>query len=271
MLIGEIPLQHWIDHFYGYGSWGSKIWFVALEEGGGDLPEEVAERINYFHDVHATATQPELCDIRDLYRQVAVRWEGARAGLFRNLHEYRFSEKAVLHGVWKNLIAFVHGYRNENVPDRLEYQKKSFALSSGGNESLIRLFPLPAPHNHGWYYSWLDLPPHFGFLKSRVSYQDHLYQRRMEGILNNIRAHKPEVVLMYGMGYINGLKQSVQEFFPGTKFKTAKAIKQQIPQHHLADIEGTKLIITTQIPALRHQRVETGFDWEKFGLQAAGY
>jgi len=44
-----------------------------------------------------------------------------------------------------------------------------------------------------------------------------------------------------------------------------KAIKQHIPQHHRVDLSGTTLLITTQIPALRHGRIETGFDWEAFG------
>ena len=48
-------------------------------------------------------------------------------------------------------------------------------------------------------------------------------------------------------------------------FALNKALPQQIPQHHRADFNGTTLIITTQIPALRHGRVETGFDWEVFG------
>ena len=80
-----------------------------------------------------------------------------------------------------------------------------------------------------------------------------------------MRTCKPEVVLMYGMDNINALKKSVQEFFPNAKFKIVKAIKQQIPQHHRADFDGTTLLITTQIPALRHNRIETGFDWQVFG------
>jgi hypothetical protein len=70
---------------------------------------------------------------------------------------------------------------------------------------------------------------------------------------------------MYDMENINLLKQSVQDFFPQAKFKAVKAVKQQIPQHHTADVNGTKLIITTQIPALRHNRKETGFDWQELG------
>ncbi len=87
----------------------------------------------------------------------------------------------------------------------------------------------------------------------------------MHSILKNISVYKPEVVLMYGMDNINLLKKSVHELFPSAKFKMVKAIKRQIPQHHRADFNGTTILITTQIPALRHNRVDTGFDWYKFG------
>jgi hypothetical protein len=72
------------------------------------------------------------------------------------------------------------------------------------------------------------------------------------------------------MNNIDRLKKSVQAFYPGTKFKMGKAIKLQIPSHHRADLPGTTLLLTTQIPALRHNRVETGFDWEEFGKVVKG-
>lgn len=263
MLIKEKLLKHWIDHFYGYGSWHAPFWFVSHEDGGGDLPEEVADKLNYFHREHPQV-DASLCDIRELYRHLAIRWEGPRAGAFNNHYEYRFDQHAISHGVWKNLVAFMHGYKKEALPDLLAYQKHTFASQSANNEALIRLYPLPCPHNHAWYYSWLDLPG-LGFLKSRALYQRHMYQRRMHQILSNIDTHKPEVVLMYGMENINALKQTVGEFFSNAKFRMIKAEKRQVPQHHRADIDGTTLLITTQIPALRHNRIETGFDWEEFG------
>jgi hypothetical protein len=278
MLIEENALKHWIDNFYGYGSWNAKFWFIGYEESGGEVPEEVAEKVNYFHKTHATIGQGTLCNIRELYRHISPPARSASSGksapsrnamagkaiLFANRYEYRFDKGAVQHGVWKNLIAFVHGYRNEQLPDLLAYQIHAFASSSAHNEALIQLYPLPSPHNHAWYYSWLDLPQ-LGFLKSRTLYQEHLYQRRINSILSNINTYKPEVVLMYGMDNINTLKKSVQESFHGARFKMIKATKRQIPQHHRADLDGTTLLITTQIPALRHNRIETGFDWEEFG------
>jgi hypothetical protein len=266
MLIDERHLIHWIEHFYGYGSWQAGIWFIAYEEGGGELPEEVAEKLEYFYNVHV-ASQTELCNLRDLYGQVAYRSDGPKTALYKTDYDYRFGSHAVQSGVWKNLIAFVHGYRHEKLPDLLEYQKKKLALPSSP-EALIRLFPLPSPHHHAWHYSWLDLPQS-RFLKHRAQYLDYLYPNRIRTILTNIRTHQPEVIVMYGMTNINELKKSVQTVFSSAVFKTVKAVKQEIPQHHAADLDGTKLIITTQIPALRHGRIETGFDWEKFGKMAA--
>ncbi len=259
MIIQPEPLQHWIENFYGYGSWNAKFWFIAHEESGGDLPEEEAEKFNYFYNLKATLESGALCDVRGLYKEVNARLDGPRASLFKTFYDYRFGENAVQHGLWKNLIAFVHGYQQRNLPDLLEYQRKDFLSPVAQREALIPLYPLPT-HHHAWYYSWLDLPQ-FPFLKSRSLFQEYIYPQRMQHILENILTHRPDVVLLYGMENVNTLKASVQEYFPSAKFKMIKAIKQKIPQHHIASIDSTKLLITTQVPALRHNRVETGFDW----------
>lgn len=253
-------LNHWIDNFYGYGSWRAPFWFVAYEESGGETVDEVGEKFQYFVNAHPD-TRPALCDIRELYKHVTFRMDGPRADLFENRYDFRFGSNAVLHGVWKNLIDFVQGYTGESIGDILDYQKNRFVTD---REALIRLFPLPGPHSHAWYYSWLDLPD-CGFLKTRALYEEHVYEKRIRTILENIHTHKPGIVLMYGMNHINMLKKSVQEFFSGATFKTVKAVKQQLPQHHRADLGATTLLITTQIPALRHGRVETGFEWGVFG------
>jgi len=261
MLIQPEALEHWIEKFYGYGLWTAKFWFVGYEEGGGDLPEEVADKMNYFFRKHGNDREPTLCNIRELYKQVRFPYDGPKSDIYNTLHDYRFESKSVQHGVWKNLIAFVHGYRGKKLPDLFKYQLNKFATE---NEALIQLYPLPSPHNHAWYYSWLDMPD-FAFLKSRLLYEDHVYQNRIESILKNVIAYKPEIVLMYGMNNINTLKSSVLKFFPDARFKMTAATKLEIPQHHRTEIGGTTMIITTQIPTLRHNRIETGFDWLEFG------
>lgn len=262
MLIEEKPLKYWIENFYGYGSWLAKFWFIGYEESGADTPEEVADRLNYFYNLQKSVP-PGLCDIRELYRHAAFRVEGPRAEKFASLYDYRFGSHATLHGLWKNLIAFVHGYQGKQFPDLISYQINSFVSPSAPNEAMIPLYPLPA-HDHAWYYAWLDLPQ-FPFLKRRSLFQDYVYPGRMRTILENMLTYKPEVVLMYGMDNINILKKSVEEFFQIGGFKIVRGIKRQIPQYHRIELNGTLLLITTQIPALKHRRIETGFDWYEFG------
>lgn len=259
MLVDDRLLNHWINHFYGYGSWDADLWLIGYEEGGGDLPEEVAEKIGYFNQHHA-GPDAHLCDIRALYQQVTALEEN-KANAHANLFDYRFGDKAVLHNGWKNLVAFGHGYAGKKLPNALSYQKSRMATET---EALISLLPLPSPHNHAWYYSWLDLP-HSQFLKSRSQYEARVLPGRIQTIMQRIQSHQPGCALMYGMKNIQVIKESVKTFFPKVKFKTAKAIPLQIPQHHVAKLGATVLVITTQLPTLRHNRVETGFDWERFG------
>jgi hypothetical protein len=264
MLIREQALQHWIDNYYGYGSWNAGLWFISLEEGGGDTPEEVAAKVNYFERAHPDASRPTLCDLREAYKSVPFTDDGPKADLFTTLYDYRFGSAAIPNNIWKNLSLFVHAFKGEVPPDPLSYQQTRFALSEGGREALIKLYPLPSPHNHAWYYSWLDLP-RLRFLKSRSLYQKHLFKTRLDNILRAIELHKPELVLMYGMENIIVLKESIEQFFPGAKFQMIKAVKQTIPQHHRAYVHGTLILVTTQIPTLRHNRVESGFEWHAFG------
>lgn len=269
MLIEEEALRHWIDSFYGYGSWHARFWFVAYEEGGGELPEDVAERITYFKTHHPEPGGDALCDIRDLYRAVTLRWGGPKAKSYRTLYDYRFGDQAPANTVWKNLAAFEYAFRDESLPSYIDYQKYTFASPTARNEALLKLYPLPSAHHHGWYYSWLDLPG-LPFIRSRTTYEEEVYPKRIQRLLSNIKIYKPELVLFFGMNNINTLKASVQAHFPNAQFMLVKAIKRHIPQHHRADMDGTTLLITTQIPALRHNRVETGFDWEAFGKAVRG-
>jgi hypothetical protein len=268
MLITEQKLNHWLNNFYGYGSWQARFWFIGYDEPGGDVPEEVADKFNYFYSTHS-GSEVTLCDIRKLYQHVKVTPENNKANLFANRFEYRFGKAAIQSTVWKNLTAFVHGYDHKPVSDPFTYQQKKFAMPDLKNEALLSLYPLPGSHTHAWHYNWLNFTGS-DFLRSQLLYEEHIYPQRIQTIFSKIKEHKPEVVLMFGMKNISGLKKSVQDFFSDVQFTQGKGIKLKIPQHHHANLNGTTLIITTQIPALRHGRVETGFDWEEFGKRISG-
>ena len=117
MVINDSQLLHWLNHFYGYGSWNARIWFVNYEDGGGDLPEDVADKLDYFAGAHPNVMEPVLADIRELYKHAALRIEGPKRETYKNLYDYRFGNKSLLNGVWKNLIAFAHAFNGEAQPD----------------------------------------------------------------------------------------------------------------------------------------------------------
>lgn len=263
MLITNHKLNHWLTNFYGYGSWQAQFWFIGYEEPGGDVPQEVADKFNYFYTHHPEAG-PTLCNIRDLYKHVSLGPEDPKADKFSTRFDYRFGATAIPSTIWRNLIAFESGYEHQPLPDTFAYQQEKFAVPDLKKEALIPLYPLPGSHTHSWHYNWLNLSG-CDFLRSQQRYEEHVYEQRMQTILSKIKTHKPEVVLMYGMKNINGLKKSVQDSLGNVKFVTGKGIKLKIPQHHRADLNGTTLIITTQIPALRHGRIESGFEWGEFG------
>lgn len=267
MLIDESRLTHWINCFYGYGSWSAPLWFVSYEETGGETPEEVADKINYFQRVHPVE-ECTLCDARALYRHVGISWDGPKGEKYANRYDFRFGSEAVLHGAWKNLIAFMHGYEGRPVPDLLSYQRTFFLSPSVTDAALIPLFPLPSD-GHAWHYSWLDLPS-LPFLKGRALYEQKVYPSRINNLFNLIARHQPKLVLMYGMNSIHALKASAQAFYPATRFTSVKAVSRQTPPYHVTSLGNTRLLITTQIPALRHNRVETGFDWEQLGRTLNG-
>lgn len=263
LAIDERKLNKWIHHFYGYGSWSAPFWFIGYDETGGDVPEEVADKINYFHRAHPDK-QPALCDVRELYENVSIYEEGTKGEKFKNRFEYRFGPEAVQHGVWKNLIAFMHGYRRKKVPDLLDYQKSRFLSPDAADAALISLYPLPSPHGHAWYYAWLDMPS-MPFLKTRSAYETLVYPHRMRTLMEMMAKHQPELVLMFGMNNINHLKATVQAHHSTARFTQVKSVHRVTPQYHRAALAGTQLLMTTQIPSLRHNRVETGFDWKEFG------
>lgn len=263
MLIDPHKLQHWVDHFYGYGLWTAENWFISYEEGGGDVPDDVADKINFFYSQHPQH-EPSLCDIREFSKKVIARLSGSKANLFTTRYDYRFGSQAVQNTIWKNIIAFEHGISRSVLPDTLDFQRADFLSPHRGKEALITLYPLPSPHNHAWYYSWLDLPA-LPYLRSREMYESAMYQSRISTILTNMASYKPKLVLMYGMSNVNMLKASISKAFGPVTFNLVKAVKQHTPQHHRATIGDSLLIITTQVPALRHNRIETGFDWYAFG------
>lgn len=54
--------------FYGYGNLGGRIWFIGMEEGGGNCLEEMQARLTAWKQLG----KPELADLRDFHLLVRM-------------------------------------------------------------------------------------------------------------------------------------------------------------------------------------------------------
>lgn len=45
-MLDRAHLQDFMNRFYGYGSWDVELWFIGMEERGGNSMDEVERRLN---------------------------------------------------------------------------------------------------------------------------------------------------------------------------------------------------------------------------------
>lgn len=48
-MLDDIILQAFIHTFYGYGTYSAPYWFIGMEEGGGNSPDEISSRLSTWH------------------------------------------------------------------------------------------------------------------------------------------------------------------------------------------------------------------------------
>ena len=175
-------LQAFISGFYGYGNYDGKYWFVGIEEHGGELQKDIAQRLNAWD----RRGRSELEDVVDYHREIGI--------------THHFDERAVLQPTWNKIIRVLLGIegRKPTTAEVKEYQKNQLARTNG-KSCLIELLPLPSPKTNVWLYypKYSKLP----FLKRRGDYIEHVKPQRIAHLKRRIEEHKPEVVVFYSMGY----------------------------------------------------------------------
>jgi hypothetical protein len=67
-MLDQHALNEFCENFYGYGEAHAPHWFISMEEGGGNSPEEVAARIGVWKVRGAT----ELEDLGEYHRAIGV-------------------------------------------------------------------------------------------------------------------------------------------------------------------------------------------------------
>lgn len=169
-------IEDYIHGFYGFGNWDrSKIWYIGIEERGGDTVEDVNNRIKSW-----MGKKEDLLDNEKHQRDIG------------NSHLYT---KGTLQSTWRPLIRLRQGYEGKpiDIESIREIQKYNWGHLDSDN-LLIELLPLPSPKNDIWKYkNWLKID----YLQSRNRYEKYIAPRRIDYIKSKIDIHKPELVVFY--------------------------------------------------------------------------
>jgi len=180
MTLESSLLLKYADTFYGYGNYAGPIWFIGLEEGGGDNFEEVADKVTLW-DTRGAA---EIDDLRQHHHNSAPTspW---------------FRRYAKLQRTWARLIRVLLA-DSETSPSRdqlLSYQREHLGRSDS-DHCLLELFPLPSPRNEVFTYA-----KHFTLdhLQSRKKYELYYAPRRIKHIQQRIDEYRPPCVVLYGL------------------------------------------------------------------------
>lgn len=178
MAIEPDRLRHFLHTFYGYGSWTAPLWFIGMEEGGGDSLDEIERRLAAWNG------GDELVDLRAFHRAIGgTAW---------------FRHHPPLQRTWSKLarIALAAEGRDADADAIRRYQRDELAASHS-TTALIELFPLPSPSVADWIYAATGIPE----IATRNTYIKALQATRISTIRSRIDEHHPRAVVFYGRSY----------------------------------------------------------------------
>jgi hypothetical protein len=194
-------LDDFMRRFFGYGSWDAKLWFIGMEEGGGESIEEIARRLTSWD------RNDDLTDIRQYHAAVGgMPW---------------FSARPKIQSTWGKLIRVALSARGlkTDIESVRRYQRDLLGRRSG-LEALIELLPLPSPSTAHWLYQSFGIPG----IATRERYRDTMLPLRIAAIRQRIERHHPDTVVFYGIGYRPQWEAIIRKWFAplsGERFETA--------------------------------------------------
>jgi hypothetical protein len=176
-------LEQYMQTFAGYGDSSAPVWFVGMEEGGGESVAELSRRVQAWDERGRAIFE----DLASYHREIGV----------TNFFD---GERPVLQKTWCPLIKCLQAYRGAPTDDATIRSVQATELGAhGGPASLLELMPLPAANVSAWPYA--SLAATIPALATRKSYEETFTSQRV-GMLRALRRqHKPRAVVFYGVGY----------------------------------------------------------------------
>lgn len=211
MTLDSDLLDVFMMEFLGYGNLRSPLWFIGMEEGGGNTVEELQARLRAW-DQRGRRHAEDLHDFCQATGHPA-------------LLPYA-TATAPYNRTWCGLIQHLHQRQSQPLASALEYQRTQW-LTKGEDNCLLNLMPLPSPNVSTWHYSeWSDLPE----LQSRATYLKTVAPKRIARLRGVIAKFKPQTVICVGTSYrhywqelADGLDGTTVEVIPHPAARSSQA------------------------------------------------
>ena len=181
-MLAQSKLTSFMERFFGYGNLSAEIWFVGMEEGGGDSLAEIVRRLEIWDELE----KPTVADLFQFHDRLGKL-------------QYFSGAKPKLQATWKMLARYA--LSSEGAATDTQSVRSFQAQRLGREDSntcLLELLPLPSPSTSHWMYSELT---NMRELKTRSHYRKVMIPRRIKQIRELIDRNKPKVVVFYGKTY----------------------------------------------------------------------
>jgi hypothetical protein len=165
------PLEEMARYCLGYGTWEAPYWFIGLEEG---MSGTLEDRIKAWQK---HGRQTGLSDCKKFHEEIKV---------------YKHHQNSPpLESTWRVLILILLTYlgRKNDEGELKNYQCSQLGMENG-ETALLELFGLPAKNIEE---KLRQKGQHFG--KELIK---DIHHKRLLAIHEEIRHHKPSLVVMYG-------------------------------------------------------------------------
>lgn len=179
----DFPSEEEIDAFsygfYGYGDFESPLWFIGMEEAGGNSADDVTRRIRTW-EARGRLPLEDVAKYHD-----AIMTDG-----FKSIRKQ---------STWSALSRIQLSYKSEKVTETTVRRHWREVLGRWGSSTcMIELNPLPSPGITAWNYpKFTEIP----FLASRITYNARYRESRISAIRDMITRHSPRAVVFYGKKY----------------------------------------------------------------------
>jgi len=186
MLSDEL-ITKFMNNFLGYGDLESDVWFIGMEEGGGNNIIDIEKRLSAWTKLNEEKT----IDLARFHRLID---EG-----------HRFDgDTPKLQQTWAKLIRAQISFEKDptdsfaiETSSVREFQSSRLGRTNS-KTCLLELLPLPSPSTNIWHYSSFS---QLSLLQSRAEYTEKMVPKRIEMLRNEIRDHSPSHVVFYGTSY----------------------------------------------------------------------